>query len=201
MWMTMTIMVVVVLKVNRVSRVSDFVLFLQCSRGKAPLIIGIFLVFSPLLSARITSGTGCFRNMAGSWGKAWAKPCRVRTRLFAHPRSMCCWWYWATACSVSFPSYFQVQHIVFFSLCSLSLNCPFISTAEWVAFWFKQAWFQLFLQLLCFLNLKREVCVLQPCKVWGQVRCGFADGSKGFVWLPVMLRVFQMEVSFALQIP
>lgn len=63
--------------------------FDQCPRGKASLIIGIFLVFfSSLLSARITSGTGCSRNMAGSWGKALAKLCRVRTHSSVHLLSM-----------------------------------------------------------------------------------------------------------------
>lgn len=56
-------------------------LYLACLEGKAPLIIGIFWFFSPLLSVRITSGTGCFRNMAGSRGKALEKPCRVRLVL------------------------------------------------------------------------------------------------------------------------
>lgn len=64
--------------------------FDQCPRRKASLIIGIFLVFfSSLLSTRITSGTGCSRNMAGSWGKALAKLCRVRTHSSVH----LCWMY------------------------------------------------------------------------------------------------------------
>jgi len=58
-------------------------------RVNASLIIGISLVFlSSVLSARITSDTGCFRNMAGSWGKVLAKACRVRNPSSVHVWSM-----------------------------------------------------------------------------------------------------------------
>lgn len=97
MWMTIMMMVMVVVVVLMMIAWSEsfyFILFVclffdQCPRGKAPLIIGIFLVFfSSLLSARITSDTDCFRNMAGSWGKALANPCRVRTHSSVHLCSM-----------------------------------------------------------------------------------------------------------------
>lgn len=47
------------------------------------LLLLEYFGFFLLLSVRVTSGTGCFRNMAGSRGKALEKPCRVRLfRLF-----------------------------------------------------------------------------------------------------------------------
>lgn len=59
------------------------------NKEKLLLLLEYFWFFSPLLSARITSGTGCFRNMAGSRGKALGKPCRVR--LVALLNVQCVW--------------------------------------------------------------------------------------------------------------
>lgn len=91
--MMMMVVVVVVLMCGLSVCFSVFVFILlfcgQCPRGKAPLIIGIFLVFfSSVLSTRTTLDTGCFRNMAGSWDKALAEPCRVRTDSFVYLWSM-----------------------------------------------------------------------------------------------------------------
>lgn len=152
MWMTIMMMVMVVVVVLMMIAWSECFLFFyfvclfvcffdQCPRGKAPLIIGIFLVFfSSLLSARITSGTGCFRNMAGSWGKALAKPCRVRTHSSVHLCSMYAGGTEPLPSVIFFPltfpgfffflffPFFLYQQI-FFSLHVLPLISPFVSVA------------------------------------------------------------------------
>lgn len=109
--------------------------FLNIVHGeKLLLLLEYFWFFSPLLSARITSGTGCFRNMAGSWGKALEKPCRVRVYASVHTCSM------YVGGTESLPSDFLPPRLVrFFFFCiskfslfsSRSLICPLLSVAGW----------------------------------------------------------------------
>lgn len=94
-----------------------FILFFTRATGKAPLIIGIFLVFFfSSLSARITSGTGCFRNMAGSWAKALAKPCRVRAHSSLHLSSM--YDGIGTLCIIFFPLTFPLLYYFILFFCA-----------------------------------------------------------------------------------
>lgn len=118
-WWWSMMMVVVVLMIVW------FWVFLFCllffssvpKRGNAPLIIGIFLVFfSSALSARITSDTGCFRNMAGSWGKVSAKACRVRNPSSSHLRSMSAGGTAPQSGHCLSPSHLQVVFLVYFNL-------------------------------------------------------------------------------------
>lgn len=60
-----------------------------CPQGKSSSYYwNILVFFSSVLSARTTLDIGYYRNMAGSWGKVLAKPCRVRTDSSIHSCAM-----------------------------------------------------------------------------------------------------------------
>lgn len=49
--------------------------------GREEYIIGIFLVCFSVLSVRIILDIACYRNMAGSWARAWGNLSRVSKKL------------------------------------------------------------------------------------------------------------------------
>lgn len=166
MWMTtmmMVMVVVVVLMMIAWFECFCFVFvcfFISTQRGKAPLIIGIFLVFfSSVLSARITSGTGCFRNMAGSWGKVLAKPCRVRTHSSVHTYVQCMLLVVLShrPLVIFFPLHISRFFFVSANFLFSSHSFSDLSICVWVKLIFtKQTSVQLFLLLSCCCSLELE---------------------------------------------